>query len=61
VSPALGVPLVLFLVVFGGVGILAARRPLLARLAAREAVRRRGQTLLVIAGLMVGTATTTST
>ena len=59
-SPALVAPVALFLLVFGGIAILAARRPLLARLAAREAVRRRGQTALVIAGLMVGTATITA-
>lgn len=41
---------------FGTVALLAWRQPLLARLAWREAVRRRGQSLLVIAGLMVGSA-----
>jgi putative ABC transport system permease protein len=55
VSPTL-VAGALFLLVFGAVGISAARRPLLARLAVREAVRHRGQTVLVIAGLMIGAA-----
>ncbi|MEX2458448.1 MAG: FtsX-like permease family protein, partial [Actinomycetota bacterium] len=59
-SPGLLVPLGLFVLVFGWIGILAVRRPLLARLAVREAVRRRGQTALVVAGLMVGTATITA-
>lgn len=59
-NPGLLVPLGLFALVFGGIAILALRRPLLARLAAREAIRRRGQTLLVVAGLMVGTATITA-
>ncbi|HZA26106.1 MAG TPA: FtsX-like permease family protein, partial [Actinomycetota bacterium] len=45
-----------FVLVFGGVGFLAIRRPLLARLALREAVRRRGQSALVVLGLMIGAA-----
>lgn len=45
-----------FLVVFGGVGLLAIRRPLLARLAMREAIRRRAQSALVVMGLMIGAA-----
>jgi hypothetical protein len=59
-TPGVLVPLGLFLLVYAGVAVLAIRRPLLARLAAREAVRRRGQTVLVVAGLMVGTATITA-
>jgi putative ABC transport system permease protein len=51
--------LVPFIVAFGIVGFLAIRRPLLRRMAGREVLRRRGQSLLVIAGLMVGTATIT--
>ena len=46
----------LFVGVYGAVAIAALRRPLLARLALREAVRRRGQSLLVVAGLMIGSA-----
>ena len=38
------------------VGVLMARRPILARMAARNAMRRPRQTSTVIAGLMVGTA-----
>ncbi len=45
-----------FLLVFGGVGILAIRRPLLARLALREAIRRKAQSALVVMGLMIGAA-----
>lgn len=45
-----------FLLVFGAVGILAIRRPLLARLALREALRRRAQSALVVMGLMIGAA-----
>jgi hypothetical protein len=41
---------------FGTVALLAWRQPLLAQLAWREALRRRGQSLLVIVGLMVGSA-----
>jgi putative ABC transport system permease protein len=48
--------LALFAATFGTVAVLAWRQPLLARLAWREAVRRRGQSLLVIVGLMVGSA-----
>ncbi|HEX2069732.1 MAG TPA: FtsX-like permease family protein [Actinomycetota bacterium] len=59
-SPALGAILAVFLVAYGSVAVFAARRPLLARLAAREALRRKGQSLLVVAGLMVGTATVTA-
>ena len=52
--------LLLFLIVFGLVALYARRRKMLTRLAWREAVRRPGQTVLVIAGLMVGTATITA-
>jgi putative ABC transport system permease protein len=48
--------LALFGAAFGTVALLACRQPLLARLAWREAVRRRGQSLLVVVGLMVGSA-----
>ena len=45
----------LFLLVYAGLLVVAIRRPLLARLALREAVRRRGQSAVVVLGLMVGT------
>jgi putative ABC transport system permease protein len=59
-SPVLLVVLLLFLVAYGWVAYQARKRRLLGRLALREAIRRKGQTLLVIAGLMVGTATITA-
>jgi putative ABC transport system permease protein len=59
-SPVLVFVLLLFALAYGFVGVFAMRRRLLGTLAAREAVRRKGQTLLVIAGLMVGTATITA-
>ncbi|MGH2794876.1 MAG: ABC transporter permease [Actinomycetota bacterium] len=52
--------LILFLIAYGLIALFAIRRPLLGKLAVREAVRRRGQTVLVVAGLMVGTATITA-
>ncbi len=45
----------LFVLVYTALLVLAIRRPLLARLALREAVRRPGQSALVVLGLMVGT------
>jgi len=52
--------LVLFVIAYGLIGLFAIMRPLLGKLAVREAVRRRGQTALVVGGLMVGTATITA-
>ncbi|HXM72902.1 MAG TPA: FtsX-like permease family protein [Candidatus Dormibacteraeota bacterium] len=46
----------LFLLTYGVLAVIAFRRPLLARLAYREAIHRPWQTVLVIAGLTVGTA-----
>jgi putative ABC transport system permease protein len=46
----------LFVAVYIGIGAIAMRRRLLARLAIREAVRRPLQSLLLVAGLMVGAA-----
>ncbi|MFN2589813.1 MAG: ABC transporter permease [Actinomycetota bacterium] len=46
--------------VFGAVALLALRNPLLGRMALREATRRRGQTALVIGGLMIGSAAITA-
>jgi putative ABC transport system permease protein len=59
-SPVL-LPLVaLFVLAYGAVGVFAVRRRLLGKLAVREAIRRKGQTVVVVAGLMVGTATITA-
>ena len=45
---------VLFLLVYLALAVIAFRRPLLARLAFREAVRRPWQSALIVVGLMVG-------
>lgn len=45
----------LFVLVYAGLVVIAIRRPLLARLALREAVRRPGQSAVIVLGLMVGT------
>src|SRR5213082_2724390 len=45
----------LFGLVYAALAVVATRRPLLARLALREAVRRPGQSAVVVLGLMVGT------
>jgi putative ABC transport system permease protein len=45
----------LFVLSYAALLVLALRRPLLARLAFREAVRRPGQSVVVVLGLMVGT------
>ena len=45
----------LFVMVYAALLVLGLRRPLLARLALREAVRRPGQSAVVVLGLMVGT------
>src|SRR5258708_14095555 len=50
----------LFVLAYGAVAIFALRHRVLGRLALREAVRRKGQSLLVVAGLMVGTAAITA-
>jgi putative ABC transport system permease protein len=44
----------LFIIAYGGLGILTLRRPLFARIAVREATRRPWQSALVVAGLMIG-------
>lgn len=59
-NPGLVVVLLLFVLAYGAVAVFAIRRPLLGRLAMREAIRRKGQALLVVSGLMVGTATITA-
>ena len=50
----------LFLIVYGPLTILAWRRPLLARLALRETVRRRGQSALLVVGLLIGSVSITA-
>jgi len=59
-SQALLVVGALFLLVYGPLAILAWRRPLLARLALRETVRRRGQLALLVVGLLIGSASITA-
>ena len=44
----------LFVLAYAGLGIMALRRPLFARIAIREATRRPWQSALVVAGLMIG-------
>jgi len=44
----------LFVLTYGALAVIALRRPLLARLAYREAVRRPLQSALVVLGLMIG-------
>src|SRR5205807_6990772 len=46
----------LFLVSYAILGLLIWRRPLIGRIALREAVRRPGQTAVVISGLMIAGA-----
>jgi ABC-type lipoprotein release transport system permease subunit len=50
----------LFLLVYVPLGVLAWRRPLLARFAFREGTRRRGQFALLAVGLLVGSASITA-
>jgi len=50
----------LFVLTYGAVAIFVLRHRVLGRLAMREAVRRKGQAVLVVAGLMVGTGTITA-
>jgi putative ABC transport system permease protein len=50
----------LFLLAYGALAVIALRRPLLARLAYREAVRRPLQSALVVLGLMIGSASIVS-
>ena len=45
----------IFVLVYAALIVIAMRRPLLARLALREAVRRPWQSAVVVLGLMVGT------
>jgi putative ABC transport system permease protein len=50
----------LFVLIYGGILVLALRRRLLARLAVRSVRRRPGQAALVVAGLMIGTTAITA-
>lgn len=50
------IPVAILALVYGALAFGAWRRPLLGRLAMREAVRRPGQSLLLIAGMMFGVA-----
>jgi putative ABC transport system permease protein len=50
------VPIAVLLVVYGGLALIAWRRPLLGRLAWREAVRRPAHSALLVGGMMFGTA-----
>jgi putative ABC transport system permease protein len=59
-SPAVLFLVGLFVLAYGAVAIFVLRHRVLGRLAVREAVRHKGQSLLVVAGLMVGTATITA-
>ncbi|MDQ6876162.1 MAG: ABC transporter permease, partial [Candidatus Dormibacteraeota bacterium] len=45
----------LFLLAYAALAVIVLRRPLLGRLALREAIRRPGQSALIVLGLMVGT------
>jgi putative ABC transport system permease protein len=53
---AIIVPVAILLVVYGGLALIAWRRPLLGRLAWREAVRRPAHSALLVGGMMFGTA-----
>lgn len=53
---AIIVPAAILLVVYGGLALIAWRRPLLGRLSWREAVRRPAHTTLLVVGMMFGTA-----
>lgn len=55
-SPVVDVLMALFILIYGALAVIAIRRPLLARLAAREALRRPGQSALLIGGLMIAGA-----
>ena len=50
------VPIVVLAVVYGALSFIAWRRPLLARLAWREATRRPGHSMLLVFGMMFSTA-----
>jgi putative ABC transport system permease protein len=60
VNPVVWALVGLFVLAYGAVALFVLRHRMLGRLAVRDAVRRKGQSLLVVAGLMVGTATITA-
>jgi len=60
VSTALAVAGGLFLLTYAPLAMLGLRRPLLGRLAIREALRHRGQSALLVGGLLVGSASMTA-
>jgi putative ABC transport system permease protein len=55
-SPFLAILLSVFFTVYGALAVMVLRRPLLGRLAIREALRRPGQTAILIVGLMIAGA-----
>jgi putative ABC transport system permease protein len=55
-SPFLAILLGVFIVVYGALVVMVVRRPLIGRLAIREALRRPGQTAILIVGLMIAGA-----
>jgi putative ABC transport system permease protein len=55
-SPFLAILLGAFFVVYGALTVMVVRRPLLGRLAVREALRRPSQTAVLIVGLMIAGA-----
>src|SRR3990172_2321261 len=56
VSPEMRGALAMLVMVLSVIVLLLMRRPVLARMGARNFVRRKGNTALVVGGLMVGTA-----
>lgn len=60
-SPFLIVLFGAFALVYGTIVVLLLRRPLIGRIAVREAARRPGQTTLIVAGLMIAGAAIFST
>jgi putative ABC transport system permease protein len=60
VSPIVIAAAGLFVLAYGAVAVFTFRHGHLGRLAMREMARRKGQTLLVVTGLMVGTAAITA-
>jgi putative ABC transport system permease protein len=55
-SPFLAILLGVFFAVYGALVVMVVRRPLLGRLASREALRRPGQTAILMVGLMIAGA-----
>lgn len=55
-NPTLSIGGALFLLAYGALVAIALRRPLLLRIAVREALRRPGQSVLIVVGLMVASS-----